>query len=363
MIEGIEDLDYKTPTGLSEAIQYKYYSSKSATPSTLRDAILPMLTDFKARKKNKQPLINYKIYGYFKLPLSSDVDEKFINSSLVKGGDAPRDYKKELNLSDALIEEFLLHFKIVCGEEFESQNKQLLESIANRFSCTIPEADILYYPRALSLINKIAINQEEKDRTVSCETFFNDLDQKVTLFNIWLSEYKGKRKHLTEISNFYFKKKSLDYHQRFFVFDCTGIEENKIFEIVEKTSKAFYKKQSSRVTSPSPHITLYGSTDELIAKIKNSFRDIGYRFVDGYSFKGATFRLSDLCVECNLKNDIAIKFVDSIEKINDVVGYYSEIKELYIISGFGASEQLAKNINLPVKKIELSSVTDATLLY
>lgn len=362
-VEGIEDLDYESVNGVKTAIQYKYYSSKSASPSVLRDAILPMIVDYKKRSDDRVEKIKYKIFGFFKNDTVEEINLEYIKKSLVKGGKKPVDYQKELDITDDNIEKFLNSFEIVIGTDFDEQKESLIKIICERMKCTVDEAELIYYPQSLFYVNQLAISKNVGDRIITHDSFIKKIDKKIVLLNVWLSEYFGREVYAKKVSKKYFKKTNLDNKQRFFVIDCDEVKREDIYDITFNIQSVFYKVQTSRVTSGAPHIILHNCSENDIAYIKNSFRDLGYKLLDGHSFKEAKFRAKDLCVKSDMKNKISLKFIDDITELNNVIKTYDEVSNVFSFSRFNKSKKIISEIEFQVISVELESVVDIQYIF
>lgn len=64
-VEGIEDIDLNDELSTT-AVQCKYYSKQSYSPSTIKDAVTLMFEDFMSRKSKSEIPIKYFLYGNFK---------------------------------------------------------------------------------------------------------------------------------------------------------------------------------------------------------------------------------------------------------------------------------------------------------
>lgn len=84
-VENVEDFDIHT-SDLSSYFQCKYYAAQKLTPSTLRDAILPMLKNYVSLKMSERVNKRYHLYGHFKESSyeNSDISSEALKEILVR---------------------------------------------------------------------------------------------------------------------------------------------------------------------------------------------------------------------------------------------------------------------------------------
>ena len=84
-VEDVEDFDIHT-SALSSFFQCKYYAAQKLTPSTLRDAILPMLKNYVGLNPTERVNKRYHLYGHFKESsyVDNDITAETLKTILVR---------------------------------------------------------------------------------------------------------------------------------------------------------------------------------------------------------------------------------------------------------------------------------------
>lgn len=192
VIEGIEDLDVRTATEQT-AIQCKYLEGQKYRPSILRQPVIFMLTHFLANRSQTF----YCLYAYFKDgsgPTSNSLTETELKSVLTyKEDDNPRVHHVDHGISDADLREFLIRFKIRTGPNFENQKQESINAISRHFSCTLQDAEGIFYNNALRFVFEKSIKKATQERIATKAEFLSTIDTKVRYFSQWLCQLKGER--------------------------------------------------------------------------------------------------------------------------------------------------------------------------
>src|ERR1035437_7054944 len=194
VVEGIEDIDI-TSGSSTETIQCKYLSAKKSTNSTVREPISLMLTHFVANSTNP---INYTLYAHFEDEIPNT--EKTIDLALLKN---ILSYREKINnawvnkefhtdngISDPQLSAFLACFKFIFGEEFETQQRKVIQKLKTHFNCTDYEGEKLYYNNSLKIVLDKAIKKTVAERTITKADFITSINCGKILFNIWFKRHK-----------------------------------------------------------------------------------------------------------------------------------------------------------------------------
>ncbi len=196
-VEGIEDIDINTATETS-TIQCKYLSKPKFINSAVREPICLMLDHFFNSSTTNN--LNYVLYTHFGNEIPGN--EPTINLFKLKEiltyteNKVKKHYEIEKGISDPQLNAFLANFKLVFGKEFETQQKEVIQKLKNKFSCTDFEADTLYYNNSLRIVIDRAIERNESQRVITKLEFIEGIDCRKKLFNEWFIKLRTKKEYL-----------------------------------------------------------------------------------------------------------------------------------------------------------------------
>jgi hypothetical protein len=205
VVEGIEDIDITSGSDI-ETIQCKYLSARKSTNSLIREPISLMLTHFVANSTNP---INYTLYAHFEDETPNT--EKTIDLTLLKnilthkekvnGLWEIRVFHIDNSISDAQLSAFLARFKLRFGEEFETQQKKVVQKLKAHFTCEDYDAEKLFYNNSLRIVMDKAIKKTVAERTLTKTDFINAINCGKILFSIWFKKYRTNKEYLVDIAN------------------------------------------------------------------------------------------------------------------------------------------------------------------
>ncbi len=196
-VEGIEDIDINTATETS-TIQCKYLSKPKFINSAVRGPICLMLDHFLNPSTSYN--LNYVLYAHFENEIPGD--EPTIDLFKLKEiltyteNKVKKHYEIEKGISDPQLNAFLANFKLEFGKEFEIQQKEVIQKLKNKFSCTDFEADTLYYNNSLRIVIDRAIKKSESQRVITKLEFIEGIDCRKRLFNEWFIKLRTKKEYL-----------------------------------------------------------------------------------------------------------------------------------------------------------------------
>ncbi|MGI4791071.1 MAG: hypothetical protein ACRYFS_19770 [Janthinobacterium lividum] len=195
-VEHIEDVNL---TGDQEivATQCKYVPASNLTDSVIREPVSRMLDDFIERAGGALP-IRYRLYAHFGgspvVPAERTV--AWVKNVLTYNRQGKRvRHHEERGISDGTLQDFLDHFTIELGPDFDEQQKSALRLLAARFRCTGMEGDHLYYNNALRIVAHLSIQPDPLARTICKQDFCNKINTKTPLFNLWYRQLRGSSEY------------------------------------------------------------------------------------------------------------------------------------------------------------------------
>lgn len=366
MVEGIEDVDV-TSADNKIAIQCKYYEGTEYNHSVISEAVKYLLVDFAERKNNGKNKIKYMLYGYYstgqdKFPDTLDVPflkQKFLtHKRKIKDSDRYEiiEEYKLLNLSDTDLEEFLSLLKIdVNAQAFQQQIHDIFDKIVDNFKCTRFEAEHYYYNNALKVIKNIAICQIPSEREISKGEFLECINKKEILFNQWFYLFRTQKAVFKEIRKEYFTCFNVSPYERFFLIDAgkTGFEpiilKDLAYLLIKKWSKCSKRERQSFC----PYVYFHNISEEQLAMIKGELFREGVVFADGFPFYMSDFYPDALTVAATFANKIAIKFINDIVMLDEVISKIHkkiEIYQFYIDEIFYNGSDEVKHIKIQIEK-------------
>ncbi|MBJ9421470.1 hypothetical protein I5559_13860 [Acinetobacter oleivorans] len=343
-IEGVEDIDITDHQEETIAIQCKYYQESDFQPSIIKDAIGWMVKDFSERLKNKENLINYKLYGHYKSgherlmkPLEvEDLKKVFLTTVTRAKDDKPSETKEihvDLNLTDSDLKDFLLHLEIdIEAPTLEEQHSQVIKKIVDIGLSSPSDADF-FYSKSLYIIRDLAKSKDESKRKITKNIFISTLkDSKKILFDFWFAHQKEMSSYCRMIKNKYFSD-SQSPKSRFFLIDKSNLQDNELLELVKSISDK-WSSGGRTVREPEkfcPFIYIHQIEEGSLLRLKSNLINDGYLFEDGHYYRGANF-------------DVKLFLRDIVEKGNQ---YRAKLKIINNIDELGiVIEKKPRNINI-----------------
>jgi flagellar biosynthesis GTPase FlhF len=247
-VEGIEDIDVHTATE-KIAIQVKYYESSSYAIELVREPIVLMLEEFKKRRDEGRPALNYTLYAHFGegwdrleailQPIAARPNEyRFtdIATHVLTGynyqreanGDFSLDaaghrikipYERHTELGLAAVDLGDFSIKIVKAvHNLEKQSEAVRAMLKEKFKCTTDlEADY-YYNNSFAIVALLATKSQDVDRTIQKQEFSIKIDKKAFLFNKWYAALKSKDSYINYLRKKLKTGRALDIRKRKFFF-------------------------------------------------------------------------------------------------------------------------------------------------
>lgn len=362
-IEGVEDIDIET---LNEdtAIQCKYYAKTEYNHSVIAKPIRLMLNHYKEVKAGLKPSVNYYLYGHYKagqhklvLPLTKEyLKENFLTYTKDK---TPHSHHTELGLTDGDLENFIKKLTIdINAINYDIQLENILEMLEKQFNCSRFQAEHFYYNNALKIIKEIATKTNVSERKVSKEEFLKKIDNKQILFHEWFLLFKGKKKLLSNIRKEYFTSLNTSPFERFFLIEINKLNyvRSEIKELLFLISNK-WSNISKRIPTPfCPYVYIHNISKEELIELKKELHQEKFKFIDRYSFLGASFSAKSLSEPANYENQIKIKIINEIEHLNLVLQETSKTREVYQFHQgqqyFNLNNQSVKHVSIQFEKFK-----------
>ena len=314
-VEGIEDIDIET-SNETIAIQCKYYSKTEYNHSAISKPIRLMLQHFKELKDKSEPQIKYHLYGHYKSgqdKLSLPINISFLKDKFLTYTSNKKKEEEHINLglSDTDLQEFLDLLTVnIEAKSYEDQFNNILSLLMNNFSCDKFEAEYYYYNNALNEIRKIAIQNDISDKQITKETFLNNINNKLVLFNKWFIELKSKKKYHRELKDKYFRTLNKSPFERFFIIDLpTTYSIAELKDLVFIISKRYSNIKKREPKTYCPYIYFNNLTTDELVDLKRQLYTEGFIFIDGIPFEGADFSVEEISRKADYNNGIKAKIL------------------------------------------------------
>ncbi|MBU3967141.1 MAG: hypothetical protein KKG76_07195 [Euryarchaeota archaeon] len=211
IIEGIEDIDINTATETT-TVQCKYLSKPRFINSVVRDPIALMLDHFVNPATPSD--LKYVLYAHFESETPGN--EPIIDLTKLKEiltyteNKVEKHFEIEKNISDAKLNAFLSQFKLTFGTEFYTQQKQVIDKLKSKFTCSEFEADTHFYNNALRIVIDKAIKTTTSQREITKAEFISGIDCRKQLFNEWFIKLRSKKDYLKLIAQNLKSTRALD---------------------------------------------------------------------------------------------------------------------------------------------------------
>jgi len=342
IVEGVEDIDLDDGDE-SAFVQCKYYEGTEYNHSVIKDAIILMLRHFHAAGCPRNQTFKYRLYGHYKggqnklvLPLS----DAFLKANFLTYTQKKVEHRvyEELGLTAHDISTFASLLEIdINALSYEDQQQKLNKLLI----AAIPDSNVIdvesfFYPAAINVIQKLAVELDEKRRKIIKEDFLKSINRKEIIFSVWLQQKFGADYYAKMIRRKFFNSKTtkMPIASRIFIIDMNGVcEAQKAAGMLAKLGDFFSHKEHAR-TPPQdrfcPYVLLRGITSTELIKIKAELWDQGVRFSEGYPYQGADFSEKLLVDHPTKENLWRLKFIPSEAKLISTVSAISgSIIEIY----------------------------------
>ena len=355
-VEGIEDVDINDENNII-LHQCKCYEGTEYNHSEIKDALEWMLKHFSDNKDSEYKYYLYGVYksGQDKLPQVIDVDFAKKNFFTKKHRDAPTDYLyQKLSLSDDDIALFLQKLEInINAVGLEAQEKAARDELCKGIGCKPQEIEP-YYCNALSIIRRLATQNNCSDRTISRSQFIQEVKEVDNQFDMWLLHKNGVDKFAKAIKKKYFSDYNISPYSRFFIIEV----DNKISIAEIKTAILHiarkYSKLRKRDTPKfSPFFCFCGINDANLIELKKQLSRDNVVFTDGYNFRGAEFDAHSIVKKPTNEHPIMLRIIDDVGFLESVYELCESPTEIY---QFYRTTSLYENsdhthIKIPFEKI------------
>jgi hypothetical protein len=336
IVEGIEDVDINTATE-ETAIQCKYYAQTKYNHSVIAKPIRLMLDHYKKVKDGTQQRINYKLYGHFKSDqhkLSHPIDLIFLKEHfLTHTENKVKNYHyTKLSLNDTDLDDFLSLLTIdILASDYQSQLSNIFKLLKQQFGCTEFEAQCFYYNNALKVIKDIAVEGDMNKRKIIKSEFLKKINFKRVLFNEWYIQIKGEKSYYRNLRNEYFTHLNISPFERFFIIEVPSVNYSRpelkdlLFTISKKWSQF-----SKRTPEPfCPYIYLHTISQQELIELKSELDSEGYRVIDGFNFKDASFCQKTISKPVNKTEPIKFKILNELNHVKLTLNEITKTKEVY----------------------------------
>lgn len=331
LVEGIEDIDLSNGNETT-FIQCKYYESTEYNHSVIKKAVAQMLTHFHSKGALGNQKFRYLIYGHYKggqgkLPCKYDIEFLKRRFLTYAQNNNPKELHVELGIDDKQLTNFcdLLTINLHAPSYDEQQNLVVNLLVSNISNCKTDDAKEFYYPSAITLVQKLAIQTEVSKRTVTKRDFISALDRKDIVFNRWLQQKFGNERYAKLIKRKYFNFPYLRVPKvaRIFAIEVAGeFNLSKISALLGKIGNCFSHREHVRTPQEDrfcPYILLRKIDQRELIALKNSLLNHGVIFKDGYPFNGSDFSPRLLAQSPTKDNLIKLKFIPEENKIHPIV--------------------------------------------
>lgn len=366
-IEGIEDIDV---CGSTERlyIQCKYYAAERLTPSTLRNAILPMIVRFHKMEPNEREKCKYVLYGYYKdsTPSELTIDLDYLKKALITSK-LDKDTKErpiinlqeEIGISDADLSLFIQKLTIHLCSEYSMHKNEVIDSLQLAYSESRTVANEFLYPSALSLISNIASDTSKSDRKICKEAFLQRIKPSQALYNSWALKEKGIRDFCKSIRTRYFSPTNSETIDRLFIIEIpNGSSDKELMQVLYNLRwkwSTYKSKRKPDCERYAPYVFFRNIAPERLVKLKSELQRNSVIFVDGFSFSGAEFCIDNLCTQPTNNYPVSLRFINSLDIFNQVIVKINKEKIFYHF--FKSSpfdiEDMSPQINIPIQSIDM----------
>lgn len=330
VIEGIEDFDRYTDEGVIYS-QVKYYAEQNLTDSVLREPLHKLFVHFHGLDEAKRADRKYLLYGHFsevKIDTGELSVERFKSvmeyRKEVKDAAGTKSYEKKSLLDgmvapDELIEAFCKNFRIQVSQEFSEHRNIVIEAIRKNQSVSAFEAEGFHYPKAFDYIATLAAKKDHNDRKTTRRDLQELLKGTQAVHNRWLLREKEASEYATHMKRLYFSPTNGAGIVRVFIIECHAATDSSVvcdqLRAIGSNWSSAKKRRIQNSERYAPFILLRGADEKLIMQVKNELFDTGTVFVDGYPYRGSSFRNDHLQSPQTQERQIEIRFVDDVDQL------------------------------------------------
>ena len=365
VVEGIEDVDLSEPDK-ELFIQCKYYKGSEYNHSLIKDAISAMLKHFKGRGCPSDGSLRYRLFGHYKAgqtKLPPGYDVTFMKKNFLTSSSKTKEGKTEvievfadLGVDDVELGNFKKSLEIdLSAPSYEDQQSEVMSLIRQLFGgATTEDAELFYYPNAINVVQRLAIDPSVANRTISKSDFITRLDRKEAVFSLWLREKFGRDQYTKSVRRQHFKfGTKVPPACRIIVLEFgSEFEQRKALAMMEKIAERLSHKELARTPDADrfcPYVVLrdVGPTD--VAELKRALWQRGLIVADGHPFLGAEFDAAFLARRPTKDNLTKIKFLSDVADIEILLAYLKgqrvDVFDFYKTSPISWDGKLWKAVN------------------
>lgn len=324
-VEGVEDFDVLADEFQTYG-QVKYYEAQKLTDSTLRDAILPMITGFLRYSTGIRSQKKYVLYGYFKDSAAvatqyglADMKRVLVRSQYAIDPVTKSRVKTTINLQTALgasdqdLTDFCGRFTVVLSEPFDTHRSQVIEALRVALDVAEDEAKFFSYPSAFSVMASLSSASSKSARTTTRKDFLQRIQPNVAVYSAWALRRESEASYCKMIREAHFAGLNVESHDRFFIIDLPDTETldgltSLVRHIIGAWSSHTSKSKPAKERY-APFFFFPSISPKDLVQLKTRLIDEKYRITDGYAFYGAPFTTQHLLLAQTTLEPIAARIV------------------------------------------------------
>ncbi|KQM62634.1 MULTISPECIES: hypothetical protein [unclassified Sphingomonas] len=324
-VEGVEDFDV-----LADEIQtygqVKYYEAQKLTDSTLRDAILPMITGFLRYPADVRLRKKYVLYGYFKDSAGvatsyglADMQRVLVRAQYAVDPATGSRVKTTINLqtdlgaSDEDLAVFCGRFTVVLSEPFDMHRARVIEALRAALEVAEDEASLYSYPSAFSAMASLSAASSKAARTTTRKDFLQQIQPNVAVYSAWALRRESEAAYCKLIREAHFARLNVENHDRFFIIDLPDTETlDMLITLVRHIIGGWSSHRSKSKPAKeryAPFFFFPGIDPADLVELKSRLIGESYRITDGYAFFGAPFTTQQLLLAQTAFEPIAARIV------------------------------------------------------
>lgn len=324
-VEGVEDFDV-----LADEIQtygqVKYYEAQKLTDSTLRDAILPMITGFLRYPADVRLRKKYVLYGYFKDSAGvatsyglADMQRVLVRAQYAVDPATGGRFKTTINLqtelgaSDEDLSGFCDRFTVVLSEPFDLHRARVIEALRAALEVAEDEASFYSYPSAFSAMASLSSASSKAARTTTRKDFLQQIQPNVAVYSAWALRRESEAAYCKLIREAHFARLNVENHDRFFIIDLPDTETlDMLITLVRHIIGGWSSHRSKSKPAKeryAPFFFFPGIAPADLVELKSRLIGESYRITDGYAFYGAPFTTQQLLLAQTAFEPIAARIV------------------------------------------------------
>lgn len=368
-VEGIEDFDVFNKD-MSELFQCKYYEAARLTPSTIRDAIMPMLKGFLRLNSKERATRRFHLYGHFKdsVPEEKTLSGDEIKKSMFRKERTTRsgiphldviDVQEEIGATDQDIRDFSIQLTIHITEEYCGHRRKVIEALKNCCKTTQHEAESFLYPSARTIISSIAATKDPAARLLTKAGFISRITPSRALYNAWSLRELGEKSYCRSLRTDYFSQRNIDAAHRIFVIDSSlAANDGELLSLCHSLHRKWSSHRSRRKPDTeryAPFVFFRGLLADRLVALKTLLYKEDVRFVDGYAFLGSTFSVEQLCIQQTYSNQLSLRIVTSVEDYDSIVANIKGRRLIYDFFGDKPTNSSGNctQISMPVTSVRM----------